>query len=59
MSNYKWTTTHLVDPERLKSIFSPGFPHIHALDLPRCLDSTRRDLGCELGTWERGSELLA
>lgn len=57
----RFSTTTNPDYERLYNLLDQGgdAPHIHAIDMPYRLTSTWQDNGCEIGLWERGSELVA
>lgn len=61
MKNIRFSTTTNPDYERLQNLVDQGSddPHIHAIDMPYRLTSTWQDQGCEIGLWERGSELVA
>jgi hypothetical protein len=59
MHDYHRNIIQLTDLGGPKAILSLASAHIHAVDLPYRLASTWQDLGCELGTWERGTDLLA
>ena len=37
----------------------PEYPHIHLVDMPYRITSTWQDYGCEVGIWERGSQVMA
>jgi ribosomal protein S18 acetylase RimI-like enzyme len=61
LKNKRFGTTTHPDYERLQSLLDQGNddPHIHAIDMPYRLTSTWQDQECEIGLWERDSELVA
>jgi len=54
-------TTKIFDYEKLYGLLNadPQHPHIHNVDMPYRIASSWQDHGCEIGIWEKGSQVMA
>jgi ribosomal protein S18 acetylase RimI-like enzyme len=61
MSSTRFTATNTLNDAQFGALLSadPQHPHVHRIDMPFRVASTWQDRDCQVGVWEKDTEMLA